>query len=64
MDVIAEGIETVEQLMQLSALQCKYGQGYFFSHPLDTQAAGALIAKSLCGMDKSYRYCQLNPNVE
>jgi diguanylate cyclase (GGDEF)-like protein/PAS domain S-box-containing protein len=53
-DVIAEGIETAEQLMLLSALQCKYGQGYFFSRPLDTQAAGALIAESLSGMNKSY----------
>lgn len=53
-DVIAEGIETAEQLMLLSASQCKYGQGYFFSRPLDTQAAGALIAESLGGMDKSY----------
>ena len=54
MDVIAEGIETAEQLMQLSALQCKYGQGYFFSRPLDPQTAGALIAEKLCGIDKSY----------
>ncbi len=54
MDVIAEGIETVEQLMQLSSLQCKYGQGYFFSPPLDAQTAGALIAEKLCGMNKSY----------
>lgn len=53
-DAIAEGIETAEQLMQLRTLQCKYGQGYFFSHPLDSQAAGVLIAERLCGMDKSY----------
>ncbi len=54
MNVIAEGIETAEQLIQLRALQCKYGQGYFFSRPLDTQTAGALIAEKLGGMDKSY----------
>ena len=45
-DVIAEGIETVEQQAQLSALHCKYGQGYLFSKPLDSAKAGALI--SLC----------------
>lgn len=33
--VIAEGIENEEQLAQLSALGCEYGQGYFFSQPLD-----------------------------
>lgn len=46
-DVIAEGVETKEQLAQLSSLQCKYGQGYFFSKPLDSLTAGILITKSL-----------------
>ena len=44
MDVVAEGVETAEQLNQLRALGCKYAQGYFFSKPLDRQATGALIA--------------------
>jgi len=48
-DVIAEGIETVEQQAQLSALHCKYGQGYLFSKPLDTDTTSALIA--LCQAD-------------
>jgi len=34
MDVVAEGIETEEQLALLQQLQCKCGQGYFFSRPL------------------------------
>ncbi|HEX5688757.1 MAG TPA: EAL domain-containing protein [Roseiflexaceae bacterium] len=45
MDVIAEGIETREQLVHLGALHCDYGQGYFFSRPLDSGAATALLAK-------------------
>lgn len=44
MDVVAEGVETAEQLAHLKALNCEYAQGYFFSRPLDTQAAAALIA--------------------
>ncbi|MFE1745422.1 EAL domain-containing protein [Coleofasciculus sp. H7-2] len=32
MDVVAEGIETAEQMLQLKRLQCEYGQGYFFSN--------------------------------
>jgi diguanylate cyclase (GGDEF)-like protein/PAS domain S-box-containing protein len=32
--VIAEGIETADQLQALTALGCEYGQGYFFSRPL------------------------------
>jgi diguanylate cyclase (GGDEF)-like protein len=46
-DVIAEGIETVEQLEKLRGLQCKYGQGYFFSKPAEASAAEALIWRSL-----------------
>jgi diguanylate cyclase (GGDEF)-like protein len=43
MDVTAEGIETKEQLAQLKEMKCTYGQGYFFSQPLSSQAAEALI---------------------
>ncbi|MEO0533844.1 MAG: EAL domain-containing protein [Cyanobacteria bacterium P01_A01_bin.123] len=32
--VVAEGIETSQQLQQLQQLGCKFGQGYFFSKPL------------------------------
>ena len=34
-DVVAEGIETVEQLARLRTLDCAYGQGYLFSRPQD-----------------------------
>ena len=34
MDVIAEGVETKEQLKVLRDLRCEAGQGYFFSRPL------------------------------
>lgn len=44
MHVTAEGVETAEQLAQLRALGCDYGQGYFFSEPVDSEAAKALIA--------------------
>ncbi|MGA2500129.1 MAG: EAL domain-containing protein, partial [Tepidisphaeraceae bacterium] len=32
--VVAEGIETVDQLLTLQALDCEFGQGYLFSRPL------------------------------
>jgi len=32
-EVIAEGIETNQQLTQLRSLNCQYGQGYLFSQP-------------------------------
>ena len=43
LDVTAEGVETAAQLAQLKDLNCEYGQGYFFSVPLDSKATEALI---------------------
>jgi len=45
MKVTAEGVETAEQLAQLRVLKCEYGQGYFFSKPLNSKMATALIAE-------------------
>jgi diguanylate cyclase (GGDEF)-like protein len=47
MDVIAEGVETCQQMYQLKALKCDFGQGYFFSKPLNSEMAAALIAASI-----------------
>jgi len=46
MEVVAEGVETAVQLAQLRAIGCEYGQGYFFSKPLDSDAATALLSRS------------------
>lgn len=43
MEVVAEGVETVEQLEQLKSMKCTLGQGYLFSRPLDANAANAYI---------------------
>ncbi|HTW56713.1 MAG TPA: EAL domain-containing protein [Terriglobales bacterium] len=37
--VIAEGIETARQAQRLHELGCQYGQGYYFSQPLEGKAA-------------------------
>jgi EAL domain-containing protein (putative c-di-GMP-specific phosphodiesterase class I) len=39
LEVIAEGVETHEQLRQLRELGCKYVQGFLFSRPVDGEAA-------------------------
>jgi EAL domain-containing protein (putative c-di-GMP-specific phosphodiesterase class I) len=44
MDVVAEGIETAAQRAVLHRLGCQYGQGYYFSRPIDGPATGALLA--------------------
>lgn len=43
-DLIAEGVETKEQLAELKQMKCKYAQGYFFSKPLNSKAVEALMA--------------------
>jgi diguanylate cyclase (GGDEF)-like protein/PAS domain S-box-containing protein len=43
MEVIAEGVESEEQMNHLKSLHCEYGQGYYFSRPLDPESASALI---------------------
>ena len=45
MDVVAEGIETVEQLALLQSLDCNYGQGFLFSRPVDKEKAWKYLEK-------------------
>jgi len=47
LEVIAEGIETGDQLAKLRAMGCEYGQGYLFSVPLSTVDATNLLAKGV-----------------
>ena len=47
MEVVAEGVETAEQAERIGALQCRYGQGYFFFRPSDSKTTEALIVAQL-----------------
>jgi predicted signal transduction protein with EAL and GGDEF domain len=47
MDVVAEGIETIEQANQLTSLGCKYAQGYFFSKPMNPTSVEALLGSGV-----------------
>jgi len=46
MDIVAEGVETAEQLENLRRLHCEYGQGYYFSRPVAVDAIEALLKTS------------------
>ena len=41
--VVAEGIETEEQLSYLKELGCQLGQGYLFSKPLPSKGIETLL---------------------
>jgi diguanylate cyclase (GGDEF)-like protein/PAS domain S-box-containing protein len=43
LDVVAEGVETAEHNASLAGLACEYGQGYYFSRPLDAARAAELL---------------------
>lgn len=42
--VVAEGVETFEQLVALRQLKCDAGQGFFFSKPAEVETAETLLA--------------------
>ncbi|GAB4188973.1 MAG: GGDEF domain-containing phosphodiesterase [Phycisphaeraceae bacterium] len=41
--VVAEGLETAEQVAQLQALECDHAQGYYFARPLSADQAEAYL---------------------
>ena len=47
LDVVAEGVETIEQATLLKELRCKYAQGFFFSRPVNAEDAQRLLAKTV-----------------
>ncbi|MDJ0557428.1 MAG: EAL domain-containing protein [Microcoleaceae cyanobacterium MO_207.B10] len=47
MDVIAEGLEKDFHVTQINSLNCEFGQGYFFSKPLPSEAAEKWIVSTI-----------------
>jgi EAL domain-containing protein (putative c-di-GMP-specific phosphodiesterase class I) len=48
--VVAEGIETAEQMGWLRNLGCELGQGYYLSHPLPFEELEALLQQGGVGL--------------
>ena len=49
LDVVAEGVETVEQAAVLKELRCKYAQGFLFSQPVRAEDVLTMLAKTVDG---------------
>ena len=45
--VVAEGIETIEQLSELQTLGCEYGQGYLLSKPVSQGGIAEMVAAQI-----------------
>ena len=45
LDAVAEGIETEQQLAFLTMNDCSYGQGYYFSKPVEAELIGAMMVE-------------------
>jgi EAL domain-containing protein (putative c-di-GMP-specific phosphodiesterase class I) len=43
MEVVAEGIETLEQYRLLREMKCRYGQGFLFARPMSAEAVTQLL---------------------
>ncbi len=52
LDVVAEGVETIDQVTLLKRLQCKYAQGYYFSKPLEAADVMPLLLEPTWQMQK------------
>lgn len=64
LSVIAEGVETPEQLHYVAALGCEQVQGYLISKPLDRAAASTYIAETLTPADQHAATTAANHSVQ
>ena len=46
LSVVAEGVETVDQLERLREIGCEYVQGYYFAKPMPVEAFERLVTES------------------
>jgi diguanylate cyclase (GGDEF)-like protein/PAS domain S-box-containing protein len=61
MRVVAEGVETWEQLAFLHDRECPFGQGYYFSQPLTGQACTQLLRRGIEVGDLQFQSCGAEP---
>jgi EAL domain-containing protein (putative c-di-GMP-specific phosphodiesterase class I) len=53
--VIAEGIETEEQLEELRRLGCRRGQGYLLAPPMTAASIAKLLREPKVGTDPTFQ---------
>ena len=53
MEVVAEGVETEDQLNKVISLHCEYIQGFLFSKPLESKEAEAMLSQGQINLIRS-----------
>jgi EAL domain-containing protein (putative c-di-GMP-specific phosphodiesterase class I) len=48
LELIAEGVETLDQMSMLKSMGCNFAQGYFFQRPLSCDQALEYVQKHNC----------------
>ena len=52
-NVVAEGVETAQQIQQLKQWNCEFAQGYFYAKPLDKDLAGQFLVNNLLNVNST-----------
>jgi EAL domain-containing protein (putative c-di-GMP-specific phosphodiesterase class I) len=52
LDVIAEVVETADQLHELRRMGCDVGQGYYFNRPLHPDQVAALLQRRVANQEE------------
>jgi diguanylate cyclase (GGDEF)-like protein/PAS domain S-box-containing protein len=61
--VVAEGVETLEELEFLHANRCEEAQGYYFSHPVPAQQFAKLLETGI-SLEARTALCTLNERLD
>jgi len=64
MEVVAEGLENVEQLEKLKAISCDFAQGYLLSRPVVAESITPLLGANLMERVETERTLAANSNEE
>ncbi|GAC1636957.1 MAG: hypothetical protein NVS9B10_31430 [Nevskia sp.] len=55
MSIVAEGVETAEQLLHLESLRCDRAQGYLFGRPMPAREFEAVVRRQMADAETTQR---------
>lgn len=63
MKIIAEGVETKEQMDYLLKMGCTYGQGYYFYHPMPSTCLNLSWLIRTISTSEALRHASWNASI-